>query len=122
MTQLTTTHPKTIQASKTTCWNFILQNASKSNSHVNVNLLTSHSTYMIDIKILKAEQTKYLGVTLDAKTNWNAHNNNITSWGNTILSFIRRNGLTTSETLKVTAYKQLARPVLHCVCSLGLCI
>ena len=97
---------------KTTRWNFILQNASKSNSHVKVNLLTSHSTYMIDM-IPKAEQIKYLGVTLDTKTCWNAHINNITSRGNTILSFIRQNSLTTSETVKVTAYKQLARPVLH---------
>ena len=57
MTQLSTTLPKTIRASKTTKWNLkcgkmlgtwnaILQNANKSNSHINFNLLTRHSTYM----------------------------------------------------------------------------
>ena len=63
--------------------------------------------------IPKADQIKYLGVTLETKTNWNAHVNNTASRGNSILSFIRRNVLTTSIEIKATAYKQLVRPVLE---------
>ena len=71
------------------------------------------SLYLHDTMIPKAEQIKYLEVTFDTKTNWNAHINNIASRGNSILSFKQRNVLTRVETVKTTAYKQLPRPVLE---------
>ena len=73
----------------------------------------NQSLYLHNTMIPKADQIKYLGVTLDTKTNWNAHVNNTASRGNSILSFIRRNVLTTSIEIKATAYKQLVCPVLE---------
>ena len=64
-------------------------------------------------EIPKANDIKYLGVTLDPKLNWNKHIDNVTAKGNSTLGFIRRNVLTSSETVKNTAYKQLVRPVLE---------
>ena len=73
----------------------------------------TQSIRLHDTEIPRASTVKYLGVTLDPKIIWNTHIDNITNKANSTLGFIRRNVLTTSQSVKETAYKQLVRPVLE---------
>ena len=66
-----------------------------------------------NLEIPKADDVKYLGVTVDSKLRWHKHLSNIAAKGNSTLGFIRRNVTTTSEEVKSLAYKQLVRPVLE---------
>ena len=70
--------------------------------------LTLHGTV-----IPRAYTVKYLGATLDPKVTWSTHVDNITAKANSTVGFIRRNVLTTSQSIKEVAYKQLVRPVLE---------
>ena len=68
---------------------------------------------LLGTEIPRAENIKYLGVTLDPKVTWLTHVNNTAAKANSTLGFIRRNVLTDSKTVKATVYKQLVRPVME---------
>ena len=67
-----------------------------------------HST-----EIPKVDKTKYLGVTINSKVTWNDHITSVVAKANAALGFVRRNVITSSEMIKVTAYKQLVRPLME---------
>ena len=57
--------------------------------------------------------TKYLGVTLHQKLDWDDHINSICNKANTTLSFLRRNLRISSPGVKEKAYKAFVRPLLE---------
>ena len=67
-----------------------------------------HST-----QIPKVDKTKYLGVTINSKITWSDHITSVVAKANAALGFVRRNVITSSEIIKVTAYKQLVRPLME---------
>ena len=73
----------------------------------------TQSLTLHDTVIPRAYTVKYLGATLDPKVTWSTHVDNITAKANSTVGFIRRNVLTTSQSIKEVAYKQLVRPVLE---------
>ena len=57
--------------------------------------------------------TKYLGVTLHSKLDWDEHVNAICSKANSTLGFLRRNLRISSARMKEKAYKSFVRPLLE---------
>ena len=63
--------------------------------------------------IPKSSCIKYLGVHVDSKLSWNQQVDKTSAKANSTLGFVRRNVITTSEDIKLKAYKQLVRPILE---------
>ena len=73
----------------------------------------NHTFHLHSTAIPKADKTKYLGVTINSKITWNDHISSVVAKANAALGFVRRNVITCSETIRLTAYKQLVRPLME---------
>ena len=74
--------------------------------------LTIHAKYYIRGEELETvSEAKYLGVTLDAKLNFNAHINKTVKKANSSLHFIQRNLRGCNPTVKASAYNTYVRPI-----------
>ena len=56
------------------------------------------------------DAAKYLGVTISKDPSWNTHINDITSFANRTLGFVKRNVVTKNTDIKNMAYNSLVRP------------
>lgn len=93
-------------------WNFTLRNASISCSRErNTNKITPYTLH--NTTIPKSVDIKYLGVTLDDQLTFRRHVKNVAAKANSSLGFVRRTVLTSSTSVKSTAYTQIVRPVLE---------
>ena len=73
--------------------------------------------YTLHNHTLESESsTKYLGVTIDNKLNWNSHIDNVTKKANASLAFLRRNLQISQRHIKANAYTTLVRPQLEYAC------
>ena len=59
--------------------------------------------------------SRYLGVTVDSKVNWDAHLNSTVAKGNSNLGFVRWNILTTSEQVKSTLREDVSSGCSICL-------
>ena len=66
-----------------------------------------------DVKLVKVDSIKYLGVTISNDLNWDKHIQSICNKGNKILGILYRNLSFCSRDVKLAAYKGLFRPVLE---------
>ncbi|KAJ8032783.1 hypothetical protein HOLleu_22833 [Holothuria leucospilota] len=69
-----------------------------------------------DVKLVKVDSIKYLGVTISNDLNWDKHIQSICNKGNKILGVLYRNLSFCSRDVKLAAYKGLLRPVLEYAC------
>ena len=69
-----------------------------------------------DVKLVKVDSIKYLGVTISNDLNWDKHIQSICNKGNKILGILYRNLSFCSRDVKLAAYKGLLRPVLEYAC------
>lgn len=65
----------------------------------------------------KVTSAKYLGLTLQSNLKWNKHIDEITSKGNKMLGFLKRNLKTSNKEIKSQAYRALVRPKLEYSCT-----
>ena len=71
-------------------------------------------TYHIHGHNLEAEDSsKYLGVTLDNRLNWDQHINNAVMKGNRTLGFLRRNLSECTTQVKAATYTAIVRPTME---------
>lgn len=75
-------------------------------------------TYTLHNHILESvTSAKYLGLTLQSNLKWDKHIDDITSKGNKMLGFIKRNIKTPNQQIKSQAYRALVRPKLEYSCT-----
>ena len=70
-----------------------------------------NTQYVLHGQVLEAvEHTKYLGLDISNKLNWNHHIHNVTTKANKILGYLRRNIRTKHKGIRQMVYQTLVRP------------
>jgi hypothetical protein len=93
----------------------MVYNASKCNIHTLSRKKTSLSKlYHLDgVPLAYTQEAKYLGVLISASLKWTPHINSVCAKAGKTLSFMWRNLRHSPESLKITAYTSLIRPLLE---------
>jgi len=71
---------------------------------------------MNNTELKQVNHTKYLGVIIDDKLNWNAHIKDVTNKVNMARSFLQRNLRVCSAQVKSDYYKSLVHPIIDYAC------
>ena len=69
--------------------------------------------YINNLEVKVAQEFKYLGVHISNKCGWQNHIQHVTSKGNQMLRFIKRNFKDCPQSVKETVYLSLVRPLLE---------